>query len=92
MANTAPKDARHRSIGFPACFGSKEQYASWVDVARAHSPGGHGYCADCTPGYQAEMLAHNRCAYPTTTFKPGEDGELEGVRAIEDRRAQKTLT
>jgi len=67
-------------IQIPKCFSSREQYSLWVNAARLNSPGASGYCADCTPEYQREMIEQCRCECPDTTFHIDEDGFVAGVR------------
>ena len=56
----------------PACWGSA---ASWVEWQKFNEQAGSApgkaldhYCVDCTPEYQAKMVAQQRCAYPDATF------------------------
>lgn len=80
--------SRHRAAKFPICFESRDQYNSWRWAAdRAGGVGLSGYCIDCTPEYQARMIAEGRCSYPATTFKLDEDGEVVGQRSLRDKRA-----
>jgi hypothetical protein len=55
---------------YPVCFNSGTEYGLWVQSARQAPPTpGHGYCEDCTPEYQAQMLEQDRCKYPDTIFR-----------------------
>lgn len=70
-------------MSVPRCFASRRQYELWLEAARAVPPGSSGYCADCTPEYQRQMIAARRCAYPTTSFQADADGYVEGRRPAE---------
>ena len=67
----------------PACFNSRREYRMWKIAAanpaniKIHA----GYCTDCTPAYQAEMLAAGRCEHPETEFieDPEEPGAVMGI-------------
>ena len=37
-----------------------------------------GYCTDCTPQYQQQMIYARRCAHPGTTFDADGDGRRPG--------------
>lgn len=54
----------------PMCS-DKEQFAGWtVAKNKPHAPKATcGFCTDCTPAYQAEMLRQNRCENPHVSFK-----------------------
>lgn len=55
--------------GMPRCFDSQEQWDAWREVARQASPRDiTTYCEDCSPDYQASMIAQGRCRWPTTQF------------------------
>lgn len=80
-----------RKREYPLCFQSKIQYRRWQAAARAVTVSGpaetlSGYCADCTPDYQRQMVYEGRCAYPATTFEMV-DGDWEGQRSLPDKRA-----
>lgn len=71
----------------PACF-TPEQWELWRSAARQAISGfgrPKNFCEDCTPAYQAEMMAANRCQHPGTTYKRDADGFLCGVRPQELR-------
>lgn len=55
-----------------------EQYAAWLEIARWHGPGRAGFCADCTPGYQARMKIEGRCEHPEVWFD--DEGGRVGAR------------
>ncbi len=67
-------------MDIPKCFASARQYANWVEAASIGRGLTSGICTDCTPEYQAEMLAADRCEHPSVTFHPDEDGMIEGRR------------
>ncbi len=73
---------RHKA---PKCFPDDASLLAWrnmnhaVHVAGLANP--DGYCADCTPAYQARMCAEGRCKYPETSFIPLPQGGIEGRRA-----------
>ncbi len=63
----------------PACFEPIE-WAQWREAATSpnlqppQSP-----CEDCTPEYQAAMLAAKRCEHPEATFERDAQGFVRGV-------------
>lgn len=66
----------------PRCFSLRE-YKDWLAAARAF-PGGKGrtttnVCLDCSPTYQAEMIAAGRCDHPNVVFRYVA-GEFVGIR------------
>lgn len=69
--------ARHAR---PACFAQKD-WDNWrapiggVQLRRPSS-----FCEDCTPEYQAQMLAVKRCEHPETIFSRDADGFISGRR------------
>lgn len=64
----------------PDCFDTLEQYKRWTCAAQIYRPGPSGYCADCTPAYQAEMRLQDRCAHPAVIFSFSETDGWEGRR------------
>jgi hypothetical protein len=66
-------------FSFPACFDSFEQFELWMEAAKFDRPGKSGYCEDCTPEYQREMIEQQRCAFRGTKFF-NIDGIIVGVR------------
>jgi len=63
-------DPDHKVVSFfgtPMCT-DKETYAAWREAARKSFPGEAGFCTDCTPDYQAEMIAAGRCENPWIKF------------------------
>lgn len=68
----------------PLCFHSNRQYQQWQKAAARSGEADHlhhsGYCTDCTPEYQSEMIRQFRCKHPGTTFKHDADGMIEGTR------------
>lgn len=63
----------------PPCF-TVAQWVLWrTPHNSAHVPAKH-CCEDCTPEYQAEMLAAKRCDHPETTFIRDADGFISGHR------------
>lgn len=64
----------------PPCF-TVAQWVLWRTPHNAvHVPRPKSYCEDCTPEYQAEMLAAKRCDHPETTFIRDADGFISGHR------------
>ena len=61
-------------LEFPACYDSREQWASWWALLRDSVRSSTKqkaiihFCQDCTLSYQAKMISEGRCAYPDTTF------------------------
>jgi hypothetical protein len=79
----APKLAKN----VPECFPNATVFGRWREMARSQNAVGEsGYCTDCTPEYQREMLGLARCRFPRTTFTYDEDGFVAGRRHVEDRR------
>jgi len=84
----APKKSRPelRSVVTPLCFDSHAQYRQWrtlADVCSTQEKWAvlkHGFCVDCTPEYQQEMLGAKRCQHPETIFQEGPHGEKVGRR------------
>lgn len=63
-------DPDHKVVSFfgtPMCT-DKETYAAWREAARKSFPGEAGFCTDCTPDYQAEMITAGRCENPWIEF------------------------
>lgn len=58
--------------GTPRCA-SKEIYTEWRKAAYKSRPGEAGFCTDCTPEYQTQMIAENRCEHPWIEFDYRED-------------------
>ena len=75
----------------PLCFPSAEVYGRWREITRGNnmSPGADGYCADCTPEYQAQMRAQGRCEFPDTVFVADVDGV--GFHGKRSRKAKRTI-
>lgn len=71
-------------MDYPLCFASPEQYKNWVKAARACARGSKelisGFCTDCTPEYQAQMIELNRCEHPDVQFAVDRDGFMSGYR------------
>lgn len=69
----------HARTACPPCF----TVAQWVLWRTPHNsvrmPAKH-CCEDCTPEYQAEMLAAKRCDHPETIFIRDADGFISGHR------------
>ena len=64
---------------FPQCFTSAEQFAIWREEAsRTTISITAGYCTDCTPEYQSEMILQGRCAHTDILFARDEDGFVTG--------------
>ena len=62
-------------------------FRSWQTLARMVRPahcGDHPWCADCTPEYQQEMIAANRCLHQETQFGLDEDGFISGFEPKPD--------
>lgn len=64
----------------PLCFVSKAQYKAWQEKALKSEDAPSGYCTDCTPEYQTQMIVAGKCEYPGTVFDTDEDGFVEGTR------------
>lgn len=64
----------------PRCFNSLKDFRLWQLQRNASKVNDSEYCADCTPKYQARMIAEGRCAFPGTTFSRDAHGELHGTR------------
>lgn len=56
----------------PRCWDSLADWIAWNQcnalVSQAPGRAPDHYCADCSPEYQARMIAQTRCAYPDVTF------------------------
>lgn len=61
----------------PACFDSDTQWAGWLDSARTAKTVmvENVHCQDCSPDYQARMVAAKRCGNPTYQFVKEPDDE-----------------
>ncbi len=58
----------------PECF-SADEWKEWKRLAViAPPPIKHGYCNDCLPGYQKEMIGSGNCRYPNVTFLTSGEG------------------
>jgi hypothetical protein len=66
------------SSDIPKCADSEIQYKEWFWFAR-HAPAQHGFCTDCTPEYQAQMIREYRCENPAVFFKQVGSGGFVGV-------------
>lgn len=78
---------------FPPCFASRAQYREWIELSTGYvshqysvpprpAPFAHipNFCIDCTPTYQAEMIAARRCDFPGVQFRrPPSGGGLVGM-------------
>lgn len=62
-------------FGTPMCT-DKETYAEWRDAARRSPPGEAGFCTDCTPEYQNQMIAEGRCENSWIKFNMNDEEEL----------------
>lgn len=71
---------------YPLCFASKEQYASWGELARGSTRALYGPCTDCLPKYQAEMIKEKRCEHPEVQFAVDSDGFISGYIAGPDQK------
>lgn len=63
-------DPNHKVVSFlgtPMCT-DKETYAEWREAARKSFPGEAGFCTDCMPEYQEQMIAEGRCENPWIKF------------------------
>jgi hypothetical protein len=72
----------------PACFKSIGEFANWLAATKRTGMPKSGYCTDCTPAYQREMLKVQRCGHPGVTFSIDDDGFIEGKRLKQDRRTR----
>lgn len=62
----------------PSCF-TVEDWHRWHGQSRMqHTPKPHSPCEDCTPEYQAKMIAANRCDHPHVTFSTDTHGFVCG--------------
>ena len=76
----------------PACF-DDQQWADWMEASRAYvatrngrdTAGQYRWCRDCTPEYQAQMVAQERCANPQfdLTYLDKEDAMRHVWKRIE---------
>lgn len=53
--------------GIPTCT-DKETYKTWREFAQRLPPGEAGFCTDCEPSYQRNMIAAGRCENPWIEF------------------------
>lgn len=63
----------------PPCF-TPEQWVLWRTPHHSVRMPAKHCCEDCTPEYQAEMLAAKRCDHPETIFIRDADGFISGHR------------
>ena len=70
---------------FPRCFDSQKQWSIWRELALVSLPGGNGYCVDCLPSFQSQMIRERRCAFPGVTFVMVDD-RLEGRRSLKSKK------
>lgn len=61
-----------RFTGTPMCT-DEATYEAWREAARRSPPGDAGFCTDCTPNYQQQMIANDRCEHHWVKFKMVED-------------------
>lgn len=52
----------------PNCFFIPGDWELWLSLAVRAGNRLVNFCRDCTPKYQAEMVAVGRCEYPQTQF------------------------
>ena len=67
----------YKVIAAPSCFDSDQQWKMWREAARAcakNEVGVTGFCTDCTPEYQKQMVLEKRCEHPETEFAIDKDG------------------
>ena len=62
----------------PECT-NEEEYAIWEKLNKLKPAGINGFCTDCTPEYQAQMIEEGRCNRPFVVFEPDETGFIVGV-------------
>jgi hypothetical protein len=76
------KPRRHFTDGWPACT-TEKQYELWKESAGYGGRGlpQSGFCTDCTPEYQREMVSQGRCEHPTISFRIDQHGFVEGYFA-----------
>lgn len=68
----------HFFAGVPGCA-TEQQYKLWREAAvHALPPPKVGFCTDCTPEYQQEMIAKKRCENPDIKFIDDGEGWKEG--------------
>lgn len=68
----------------PGCA-TEQQYNLWKEAARQSMPPPKvGFCSDCTPEYQKEMIAQRRCENPDIQFIDDGEGWKEGCFLHED--------
>jgi hypothetical protein len=66
----------------PKCTTAK-QYKVWQIAAKQCPPAiKAGFCEDCTPKYQAEMIRKHRCENPHVRFCKDKNGFLCGTVGI----------
>jgi hypothetical protein len=70
----------------PACFEPIE-WVQWrtaaINPSLVRQPP-QSPCEDCTPEYQAAMLAAKRCEHPEATFERDAYGFVRGVLPVEE--------
>ena len=64
-------------IEIPPCV-SAEKFEKWRDAAGYAIPKA-GFCGDCLPEYQRDMMRVGKCSHPEIRFLLDEDGFMEGV-------------
>ena len=76
------RDSHYRQTVFNINYicATPAQYNEWKDRARLSRPNlSAWFCTDCTPQYQVEMKAQNKCARPYIKFRRmREEGEVGG--------------
>jgi hypothetical protein len=68
--NVKDSDYRRRVVSMHYPCATAAQYNEWKERARLSRPNlSAWFCTDCTPQYQAEMKAQNKCVRPEIKFK-----------------------
>ena len=62
---------------YPPCFSTDKQYMEWKVLAFRSNLKSFQICVDCTPAYQAEMMAVKRCQSPDVDVKVLHQREME---------------
>ena len=70
---------KDNAIQIPMCTDQKT-YKLWISAARM--TGGisnkAGFCIDCLPEYQTQMIKRGKCSNPGILFREDKDGFVEG--------------
>jgi len=73
------KEETERAMKLHYKCATDKQYREWREAARRSHPSFSAwFCTDCTPTYQKEMIAKEKCVRPEIRFKLDEDGGQAG--------------